>query len=181
MSTLDFSLLATDWVDVQSPLAPRIPKAFSTIARRPEDPVLIPNGLVVSPDDSIRGTLGETLLLCGIAPAFASTVGQAAPLIASGNLCVVLTQDTLPDGKYSTLLSLQRALGRLAPLIVLSKTGDWPEYFAAVDLGAHDFLAYPLVPGELQRTIRNLPDSRCRSATSGSCGQQIAFPLLERR
>jgi len=170
MGTLDFFLLATDRVDLQSPVALCTPKGFSTPSRRPEDPVLMPNGLVVSPDDSIRRTLGEALLLYGIAPTFASTIGQAAPLIGSGNLCVVLTQDTLPDGKYSTLLSLQHALGRLAPLIVLSKTGDWPEYFAALDLGAHDFLAYPLVPGELQRIIGSLPDSRCRRATSASFG-----------
>jgi DNA-binding NtrC family response regulator len=170
MGTLDFSSLAIDWVDVQSPVALRAPKGSPRPARRPEDPVLMPNSLVVSPDDSICGTLGEALSLWGIAPTFASTIGQAAPLIASGNLCVVLTQDTLPDGKYSTLLCLQRALGRLAPLIVLSKTGDWPEYFAALDLGAHDFLAYPLVPGELQRTIRSLPANWCGSAAPAYFG-----------
>jgi hypothetical protein len=46
MGTLDFSSLAIDWVDVQSPVALRAPKGSPRPARRPEDPVLMPNSLV---------------------------------------------------------------------------------------------------------------------------------------
>jgi DNA-binding NtrC family response regulator len=122
-----------------------------------------PSGLVVSADDSIRHSLADALLHCGLMPSFALTLDQAATHIAARDLSFVLCQDTLPDGKYGDLLLLQHAVRNYTPLIVISPTGDWPEYFEAVDLGAHDFLAYPLIPGELHRIMRSFLDRR-RSA-----------------
>lgn len=41
------------------------------------------------------------------------------------------------------------------PVIVVSQTGDWPEYLTAMSGGAFDFLAYPPIAGDLQQTIQN--------------------------
>jgi DNA-binding NtrC family response regulator len=60
----------------------------------------------------------------------------------------------LPDGRYSDLLQLQQQNANNMPVIVVSRTGDWEEYFEALERGAHDFLAYPLIPGELQRILK---------------------------
>jgi len=44
---------------------------------------------------------------------------------------------------------------RKVPVIVVSRTGDWPEYLTAIRNGVFDSVAYPPVPGELQRIMRN--------------------------
>jgi DNA-binding NtrC family response regulator len=162
MDAFDFSLPTLDLADIQPHLSRRDSESFPSLLRRHNSPFQIPNGLVVSADDSICGHLGETLLLCGVAPTFAANIAQAAPHVSSADLNFVLCQDKLPDGKYADLLRLQRAARNASPLIVISRTGDWPDYFAAVELGAHDFLPYPLVPGELQRIVRGFLDQQHR-------------------
>jgi DNA-binding NtrC family response regulator len=117
--------------------------------------VPIPSGLVVSADDFICGTLGDLLLRCCVAPVFAETVREAAREIADGNVSFVICEDKLHDGSYADLLQVQDAKGCSVSLIVVSRSGDWPEYLQAVDRGAYDFLAYPLIPGELERIIGN--------------------------
>jgi hypothetical protein len=41
------------------------------------------------------------------------------------------------------------------PVIVVSRTGYWPEYYAAIRSGVFDDLPYPPIHGELQQVIRN--------------------------
>ena len=121
----------------------------------------IPHGLVVCREQSIRSALSEALLHCGVAPAFATTVKEAVLDIAKRDRSFIVCQDALRDGSYADLLRIRDAFGSSLPLIVVSRTGDWPDYFRAIDRGAYDFLAYPLIPGELQRIIRHLLDDRC--------------------
>ena len=118
--------------------------------------ISIPCGLVISGDFTIRGKVGETLLLCGVAPVFANSLEQAAQRFQAGGLDFAVCQDRLPDGRYKEVLLMQQVFESQFPLIVVSRTGDWPEYFEALDLGARDFLTYPLIPGELQRIVRNV-------------------------
>src|SRR3974377_133389 len=92
----------------------------------------------------------------GVALVFASTIREAVLDIAKRDRSFALCQDALRDGGYEDLLRIRDAFGSSLPLIVISRTGDWPDYFRAIDQGAYDFLAYPLIPGDLQRIIRNL-------------------------
>jgi DNA-binding NtrC family response regulator len=101
----------------------------------------------------MRGNLGEALLLCGVAPIFAASIADAAYHLATSSISFVLCEHHLPDGPYAELLSVSRALAAPPPVVVVSPTGDWPDYFEAIDRGAYDFLAYPLIPGELQRIV----------------------------
>ena len=117
--------------------------------------VNIPAGLVVSADDQIRTILAETLLLTGIAPTFASSLAESRNPVVGGGLSIVLCEDLLPDGRYSEILRLKQTARKNPAVIVVSKTGGWQEYFDAILLGAYDFLAYPPIPGELQRVIGN--------------------------
>jgi DNA-binding NtrC family response regulator len=126
----------------------------------------IPSGLVVSADDSICATLGEILLRCCVVPVFAETVREAAQDLTDGKPHFVICQDTLRDGSYADLLRMQLTMGVSLPFIVISLSGDWPEYFQAVDDGAYDFLAYPLIPGELERIIGNFRCSVPNEPTS---------------
>ena len=163
MNAFDYKLTAIDSQGAQRGLGLRSPKTFTLRQHRKE--VRMPSGLVVSGDASIRGTLGEVLLLCGVAPVFATTIEHATPHITRDDFRFVVCQDRLPDGKYKDVLLKQHAARSSFPLIVVSSTGEWSEFFEAVDLGVYDFLAYPLIPGELQRIIRNLLEPILSEAT----------------
>ena len=123
-------------------------------------------GLVVSGDSSVRRILEETLLLCGTTPVLAVSIQEAAQRIRRDRPCLGICQDRLPDGKYEELLLFNRAVGICFPWIVVSRTGDWPEYLAAIEFGAYDFLAYPPVHGELSRMIRSLLETPIPAAYS---------------
>lgn len=155
MSQFGFSTTMLDPTDVQGQPTPHNLDRFPVLLPQGGAQVNIPNALVVSADYRISGTLGETLLLCGLAPTFAASIAASREHLAAGNLSMVLCQDHLPDGKYADILQLNQRVKSNAPVIVVSPTGDWQDYFAAIDLGAHDFLAYPLIRGELQRVIRS--------------------------
>lgn len=113
--------------------------------------ITIPSGLVISESEPIRKVIAEALVACGVLPIFISTIAQAFRRFAAIDFDFVVCQDRFLDGRYENILPL--AIERRLPLIVVSRTGDWPEYFQAIDRGAHDFLAYPMIPGELQRII----------------------------
>jgi PleD family two-component response regulator len=155
MNQFEFPTETVDLTDVLSQRTNHNYKSSPSRASRGRNHVDIPSGLVVSADDKIRGTLGKTLLLCGIAPAFATCLAESRGYLSTRDPGIVVCEHLLPDGRYSELLQLNQQRDNNAPVIVVSRTGDWEDYFAALELGADDFLAYPLIPGELQRIIRS--------------------------
>jgi hypothetical protein len=124
-----------DITDVPSRCTADNYESFPSLVPQGRNQLITPKGLVVSADDKIRGTLGETLLLCGIAPVLTTSLAESREYFTACSPSVVVCEDLLPDGRYSELLRLNQQSDTLG-------------------LGAHDFLAFPLLPGELQRTIR---------------------------
>lgn len=115
----------------------------------------LPNGLVASSDRRVRRELAEILEQCGLAPVAASTVAETGVVLVRHEVCIVLCNDCLGDGNYEDILKLRNRSQRKVPVIVFSRTGDWTECLAAIRGGAFDYLAYPLIPGDIQRVIRN--------------------------
>jgi DNA-binding NtrC family response regulator len=113
------------------------------------------NGLVVSSDEEVRRKLGQILAQCGLAPVFASTVAEGRMALAGHEVFIVLYDDCLPDGKYVDIVKLVGQSDTKVLVIVVSPTGEWPEYLTAIRAGAFDYSAYPPIPGELQRIIQN--------------------------
>jgi DNA-binding NtrC family response regulator len=143
-----------NYTDTQySPPSSYLSEAFPLLRRAARGRFVVPNGLVVTPDYNKRGNLGEALLLCGVAPIFAASISEAAHHLGTSPITFIVCDHRLPDGSYDELLSLSRSCVTPPPLVVISTTGDWPDYFQAIDRGAYDFLAYPLIPGELQRIV----------------------------
>ena len=136
-----------------SPSTSYLHQVFPFLRRSAHGRFVVSSGLVVTPDDNVRGHLGEALLVCGVAPIFAASIADAAYHLATSSISFIVCEHYLPDGSYTELLSLSRSARTPAPLVVISNTGDWPDYFQAIDRGAYDFLAYPLIPGELQRIV----------------------------
>jgi DNA-binding NtrC family response regulator len=124
---------------------------FSFRRRRNE---LTLNGLVVSSDDQVRRKLAEILGQCGLAPVLASTVNESGMALAGHEVFIVLCDD-LVDGRYEDIVKLAGRFNTKLPVIVLSRTGDWPEYLTAIRSGAFDYVPYPPIPQDLHWIIRN--------------------------
>src|ERR1700756_2573008 len=114
-----------------------------------------PNGLVVSSDDEVSRKLAESLGQCGLRPLFASTVVESRIVLAEHEILVVLSNECLADGTYEDIANLVLRSDTGIPLVVVSRTGEWPEYLRAVDHGAFDYVAYPPLSGDLERAIRS--------------------------
>lgn len=114
-----------------------------------------PNGLVVSSDDEVRGRLTESLWHCGLEPVSADTVAESRIALAGHEIFIVLCNEFLADGNYGDVVKLMGMSQTRIPVVVFSRTGEWPEYLRAVVEGAFDYLAYPPISGDLQRVILN--------------------------
>jgi DNA-binding NtrC family response regulator len=115
----------------------------------------LPIGLVVSSDQVVRRKLAQVLRQCSVAPVVASTVAASGTALAWKEISIVVCDDHLDDGKYEDIVKLVGRSEKRVPVIVVSRTGDWPEYLTAMCGGTFDFVAYPPVAGDLQQTIQN--------------------------
>jgi DNA-binding NtrC family response regulator len=144
--------------------------AYALGQRNQEAVLQLPKGLVVSPEEEVRRKLGEILRQCGLAPVFASTVSESGMALAGNEVFVVLCDDCLPDGQYVDIVKFVGQSEAKVLVVVVSRTGEWPEYLTAIGAGAFDYLAYPPVPGELSRIIQNAfrecVRQRCREGTA---------------
>ena len=112
-------------------------------------------GLVVSSEARVRRNLAEILGQCGLTPILASTVAESQMALDRHTFCMVLCNDCLADGDYQAIVEIVKHADTRPPVIVLSRTGNWPEYLEATRAGAYDYLPYPPVPTEIHRVIRN--------------------------
>lgn len=129
--------------------------AFASWRQKKGVTLQAPSGLVVSSDDELRQKLAEVLRQCALLPVLASTVAESGIALAGHEMSIVVCNDRLDDGQYEDIVKLVAGSEMLVPVIVVSRTGDWPEYLAAMCSGAFDYLAYPPIPGDLQQTIQN--------------------------
>ena len=120
-------------------------------------------GMVVSSEDSVRRRLAELLRQSGLTPVLASTVADSQTALARDKVCMLLCDECLADGDYQAVVEIVKHADTTPPVIVFSRAGDWPEYLAAIRAGAYDYLAYPPVPTEISRVIRNAFLDRDRS------------------
>jgi len=97
------------------------------LQRNKEVILKFPNGLVVSSHEEVRQRLGEILGQCGLAPVFASTVTESGMALAGNQVFIVFCDDFLPDGRYVDIVKLVGQSDTKALVIVVSRTGEWPE------------------------------------------------------
>ena len=116
----------------------------------------LPSGLVVSSDDEVRRELAEILDHGGLSPVLASTVAESRTALVRHDVCMVLCDEFIVDGNYRAVAEIAEHADAKVLVIVVSRTGDWPEYWAAIRGGVFDYLAYPPIAGELQRVIRRV-------------------------
>ena len=132
-----------------------------------------PNGLVASSDEEVLQKLAQITLQCGVAPFLAFTIGESKRILDRQEVCLVLCDDLLMDGNYEDILRATEGSRAKAPVIVVSRTGDWPDYLQATAAGVFDYQAYPPIPGELPRAIRSALASRTAN-TFGETATEIS-------
>lgn len=111
--------------------------------------------LVVSSDDQVRRNLAEMVGLCGLEPVLCVTVSDSRTVLSRYPICVVVCEDQLADGDYRDLVQAARQTTADAPVIVVSRLGDWNEYLNAIRAGAFDYMRLPPRQAEIEWAMRN--------------------------
>ena len=112
-----------------------------------------PAALVASSDENLLREISELVLQSGLRACLAFTVCECKRVLQRQTVALVVCDDRLIDGKYEDILSEIARLQLATPVIVVSPTGNWPDYLKAMSLGAFDYLGYPPIPGDLPRTL----------------------------
>jgi len=102
--------------------------------------------LIVGPDEENGRTVAACAVRRGETPISCTSCQEACHLLAQGGFRVVFCHDDLRDGKYREIIGSAKP----APVIVLSRTAEWPRYLDALDAGAFDYIAYPLHSAEVE-------------------------------
>lgn len=109
--------------------------------------------LVISASEKNRAALSEALAADGFVPALCSSVAEARKFIESDATEIVFCDDCLHDGTLKNAVAEVARRHRPIPVIAVSRTGEWDEYFEALRIGAIDYLSLPLRSDELNRVV----------------------------
>jgi DNA-binding NtrC family response regulator len=110
--------------------------------------------LVVSGDSSHRETLAAAIEGCGLEARLCATTDEAWGPLVRDEFRAVLSEDTLPDGDFTSVICAVKLLRLNTPVIVVSRRDDWKSCMAALARGATDYLAYPPNAGEVEQSLR---------------------------
>lgn len=126
------------------------------LAPAPFDLALLnfPRGLVAGSDEGVVQRLVEVMVRCGLSTLLAFTVAESREILHRQRVHLIVCVDRLVDGGYEAILMAADRTRVKVPLIVVSPTGEWPDFLRAIDAGAFDYMAYPPILGELPRVIR---------------------------
>jgi hypothetical protein len=75
-------------------------------------------------------------------------LSDSGTALVRNEISIVVCNDRLDDGKYEDILNLVVRSEAKVPVIVVSQTGDWPEYLAAMCVAGH--LTFWLTPLSLR-------------------------------
>jgi len=110
--------------------------------------------LVASSDSKMLHELIEMVVHCGLSCFPASTVAETRQILDQQEVCLVVSDDRMIDGNYEDILIEAARLRPNVPVVVVSPTGDWSDYLKAISAGAFDYVAFPSIPGDFARTVR---------------------------
>lgn len=85
----------------------------------------------------------------------AESIAQARQRLRADEYDVVLTEASLPDGRWLDVLHLVRESPREPQVIVTDRQADARFWAEALNLGAYDLLSQPFYQPEVQRVLYN--------------------------
>jgi CheY-like chemotaxis protein len=113
--------------------------------------------LVIDDDPGVRDVVALTLAKCGAAVTVASAVHDALKLLPNLVPDVVISDLAMPDvDGYEFIRSfryLARPKGENVPVIALTACGNLQDRDKALEAGFDKYLAKPIDPADLVRTI----------------------------
>jgi len=109
--------------------------------------------LVISASEETGAALSEALGAEGLVPALCSSVGEALKFMEADDTAIVFCDDCLHNGCLKSVVAEVAERHRTIPVIAVSRTGEWSEYFDALRAGAFDYLSLPLRRDELDRVL----------------------------
>jgi DNA-binding NtrC family response regulator len=99
--------------------------------------------LLACSDPESRERVTELLRESEFRTVSAGTFQESSGVLARQGVSVVFCEERLPGGGFPKLLSEVKRSGVRIPVVVLSRTGEWEEYLAALRLGAFDMVTPP--------------------------------------
>src|SRR5262245_29755856 len=108
---------------------------------------------MVSPFDNDRNILRDIFSHTNWKLLEASTCQEAAVILRSGRVPVVLSERTLPDGKWQDILSSANDTDNPPCLIVSSHLADERLWAEVLNEGGYDLLPKPFESQEVTRVI----------------------------
>ena len=85
----------------------------------------------------------------------AESLQQARTMLTQSEFDVILTESTLPDGRWLDVLHLARECPQELEVIVTDPQADARFWAEALNLGAYDLLAQPFYEPEVRRILYN--------------------------
>lgn len=127
--------------------------------------------LVISASEENRALLSETLATDGFVPLLCSSLTDARKFIQSDDIGIVFCDDCLSDGCLKNVIAEVGKRQKPVPVIAVSRTGEWDEYFEALSMGAFDYLSLPLRRDDLDRVLasalgKERPTSSAKTETA---------------
>ena len=109
--------------------------------------------LVISASEENRTDLSEALAAEGFVPVLCGSMTEARKFIESDDIGIVFCDDCLPNGGLRKVVAEVGRRQSPIPVIGVSRTGEWDEYFEALRMGAFDYLSLPPRRNELDRVL----------------------------
>ena len=109
--------------------------------------------LVVSSYRERCQSLVGVLSNLGVESCATSNLAEAYDALSRKPVSLVFCDDCLKDGSYRSLLRSLRPRARWPRVVVTTRTGEWPEYLEAVELGAFDMIQFPYRPADVESNV----------------------------
>ena len=124
--------------------------------------------ILIVEDDITFGMMLKTWLgKKGFEVSSVSTIARARKHIESHSVVLILSDLRLPDHEGIDLLKWMNEQGKAIPLIIMTGYADIQSAVLAMKLGARDYIAKPVNPGELLKKISEaLQDSPSQVSSS---------------
>ena len=132
--------------------------------------------LVVDDEPNVRLTFRAALEAAGYEVAEAADVAEALARLERAPADLVLLDLRLPGAGGLELLRRLRDEGIDVPVVIVTAHGSIPDAVAAMRLGAVDFVAKPLTPEALRRTVAGVV-GRPAEPEAVTAGGQLAANL----
>lgn len=135
--------------------------------------------LVVFPKNENLDRLLQAIVEAGDVPLICHSFEEAQEVLKYENIHTIICEDHLPKKSLEGILKLARNLTEPVPVIITSRTGEWEEFLAALQLGAFDYLSLPPRLSEVKRVLQlamaEAAHTQTRAARAGMASVMGSF------